>query len=171
MADIDPKIDRTRSRPGYDDDFAAWIYHQADALKAGRFDELDIEELADEVESLAKRDFRKLKGALQIVLLHMLKWDYQPERRGESWRTSIRDQREAVLDELKESPSFKGRLEEAIAATYLVARRKASNQTGVFLQLIPLDCPYSWTEIMTRLHELGPDILPYSLREKGLETE
>lgn len=170
MADIDPKLSR-RNRPGYDEDFAAWVYYQADAIKAKRFDELDLEELADEVESLAKRNFRSLKGALHIVLLHMLKWDYQPERRGESWRTSIRDQREEVLEELEESPSFKARIDDAVTWAYRAARRHASEQTGVFLQLIPDVCPYTWDEIMTRMHELGPDRLPHRLRDKEQESE
>lgn len=159
MADLDPQI-TNRSRPGYDEDFAAWIASQAAALREGRFADLDVEALADEVESLAKRDFRALTGALHIVLLHMLKWDYQRGKRGESWRESIRDQREEVLEELKESPSFKARLDEAVTWAYRKARRKASDQTGVFLQNFPETCPYSWDEIMTRRHEFDPDRPP-----------
>ena len=75
MAERDPKLNNGRNRPSADDDFAAWIYNQVDALKCGRFNELDIEELADEVESLAKRDFKALRSAIRVIIRHMLKWD------------------------------------------------------------------------------------------------
>lgn len=161
MAERDPKLGEHRNRPTADEDFAAWISHQVDALKGGRFNELDIEDLADEVESLSKRDFRKLKSALRIILLHMLKWDYQPEERGASWRRSINAARDRVWGELASSPSFRPRVAEAIADVYPAAREVAWEETGVYkLAQEPETCPYSWEEIMHRAHELGPDRVP-----------
>lgn len=161
MADRDPNLPSGRNRPTADDDFAAWIYHQVEALKNGQFHELDIGDLADEVESLAKRDFRRLVSAFRILLQHMLKWDYQPEERGESWRRSINAARDRVWGELASSPSFRPRVEEAIARAYPRARVKAWEETGVFkLAKEPHTCPYAWDEIMSRPHELDPDRVP-----------
>lgn len=161
MAEEDPHLPGRWNRPHPDADFAAWIGQQVEALKAGRFDQLDIDQLADEVESLAKRDFKKLRSALRVILHHMLKWDYQPERRGQSWRQSINDARERVWGELASSPSFRPRVAEAVEEAFPLARLKARAETGVFkLEREPAICPYSWDEIMFRPHELQTDQVP-----------
>ena len=157
MAEDDPKIGVRANRTGYDEDFAAWVQEQAAALKAGRFDELDVDALADEVESLAKRDYRALVSDIYIVLLHMLKWDYQQDPRSESWRRSIREHRRRIQEELGSSPSFAARVGEAVAGAYPQARDRASEEPGVFLSLLPEECPYSWDEITSRLHEYDAD--------------
>lgn len=159
MADLDPQL--RRNRPTADEDFSAWILNQADALKHGRFDELDIEELVDEVESLSKRDFKALRSAIRVILLHMLKWDYQPERRDVSWRRSINAARKRVWGELESSPSFRARIPEAVSFAFPHARDGAWEETGVFaLRSEPQTCPYSFDEIMYRPHELAPDHVP-----------
>ena len=161
MADRDPDLPIVRNRRLYDADFAAWIYHQVAALKDGRFTDLDIEELADEVESLAKRAFKKLRSYNLLILLHMHKWDWQPERRDVSWRKSINASRERVWGELTSSPSFRPRIGEAIEQAFPLARLKAWDETGVFkLEHEPKTCPYSWDEIMRRPHELPADRVP-----------
>lgn len=160
MADRDPQIG-SRLRPTADTDFAAWIYDQAAALKEGRFSDLDIDDLVDEVESLAKRDFKKLRSALRVILHHMLKWDHQPERRGQSWRESINTARDRVWGELASSPSFRPRVAEAVEQAFPLARSKAWAETGVYkLEREPATCPYSWDEIMFRPHELDRDRVP-----------
>ena len=160
MADRDPQIG-TRNRPTADSDFAAWIYDQVAALREGRFSDLDIDDLTDEVESLAKRDFRKLRSYLRVIITHMLKWDWQPERRDVSWRKSINASRERVWGELASSPSFRPRIAEAIEQVFASARLKAWDETGVFkFEREPKTCPYSWDEIMFRPHELDPDDVP-----------
>lgn len=160
MADRDPQIGK-QARPTADSDFAAWICDQVSALKEGRFADLDIDDLADEVESLAKRDFRKLRSYLRVILTHMLKWDWQPEMRDVSWRKSINASRERVWGELASSPSFRPRVAEAVKQVFEAARLKAWEETGVFrLEREPKSCPYSWNEIMFRPHELEPDRVP-----------
>ena len=159
MAERDPQL--RRNRPSADEDYAAWIGHQVDALKQGRFDELDIEELAGEVDSLGKRDFKELRSALRVIILHMLKWDYQPERRDVSWRKSINAARRRVWGELESSPSFRSRIEEAISFAFPHAREQAWEETGVHkLQSEPQSCPYSFDDLMFRPHELAPDRVP-----------
>lgn len=161
MAEEDPNLPGRRNRPHPDADFAAWIEHQVGALKAGRFDELDIEDLSDEVESLAKRDFKKLRSYIRVILIHMLKWDWQPERRDVSWRKSINESRKRVWSELASSPSFRPRIPEAVEQAFEWARMEAWHETGVFkLEHEPKACPYSWDEIMYRPHELDADRVP-----------
>ena len=160
MADRDPQIGN-KLRPTADSDFAAWIYDQVAALKEGRFSDLDIDDLSDEVESLAKRDFKKLRSYIRVVLTHMLKWDFQPERRDVSWRNSINASRERIWGELASSPSFRPRIPQAIEQAFPLARLNAWDETGVFkLEREPETCPYSWDEIMFRPHELDPDRVP-----------
>ena len=159
MAERDPHIGK-QLRPTADSDFAAWIAGQVAALREGRFCDLDIDELTDEVESLAKRDFRAFTSALRIILLHMLKWDYQTEKQGNSWRRSINAARKAGWAELASSPSFRPRIGEAVADAYGLARLRAADETGVFEKNFPADCPYSWDEIMFRPHDLQADTVP-----------
>ncbi len=160
MADRDSQI-VTRNRPTADSDFAAWIYDQVSALKEGRFADLDIDDLTDEVESLAKRDFKKLRSYLRVILMHMLKWDWQPEKRDVSWRKSINASRDRVWGELASSPSFRRRVNEAVEQVFAPARREAWEETGVFkLEHEPETCPYTWEEIMFRPHELERDRVP-----------
>ncbi len=160
MAERDPQV-RTSIRPSADADFAAWIQHQVTALRQGRFGDLDIDELTDEVESLARRDFKKLRSHLRVIMTHMLKWDYQPERRDVSWRKSINASRERVWGELATSPSFRSRLTEAVEQAFPLARLQAWDESGVFLlEHEPNICPYSWEEIMQRPHDLPRDRVP-----------
>ncbi len=157
MAEHKRILDARSSPAEYDDDFALWARQQAELMAAHRWEEIDLTNLIDEVESLAKRDFRKLVSAIRVILTHMLKWDYQPELRSESWRRSIRDHRDLARDVLGDSPSFQSRLVDAIAAAYESARRRAAFETTVFEGNFPEACPYDWEAIMNRKHEFFPD--------------
>src|SRR3977135_1918900 len=80
-------------RADYDRDFYSWLMEQARHVRAGRWDALDRENLAEEIESLGREQFNKLESALRVLMLHMLKWDHQAARRSRSWSISIREQR------------------------------------------------------------------------------
>lgn len=157
MAERDPRVPSRRNSPGYDEDFAAWAETQAALLREGRFEELDIEHLADEVESVGKSEFRALKSAIALIVLHMMKWDYQPEKRSRSWRVTIHGQRRAVTELLKENPSFKARLDEAIEGAWIGVPGEIERETTIPVERLPETCPYDWDAIMTRLHEFDPD--------------
>ena len=94
----------------YETDFYLWTQQQADLLRQGQFNrvDFDLENIAEEIESMGKRDRRAIEGYLQNIIMHLLKWQYQPQRRGTSWRLSIRNGREQLLDLLEESPSLRG---------------------------------------------------------------
>src|SRR5436309_11965962 len=89
---------------GYDCDFYSWLMEQARHVRDGRWDALDRENLAEEIESLGREQFNKLESALRVLMLHMLKWDYQPERRGRSWWATINEQRLRLANILDDNP-------------------------------------------------------------------
>ena len=157
MAELAHRIDARRDAPTYDQDWAAWAGHQVEMLKQRRFDEVDVESLWDEVESLAKRDFKAWVSALRLVLMHMLKWDYQPGHRARSWIITIGRERHEIEDGLETSPSYAARTEEAVTKAYSRARRDAGDETGLPSETFPETCPYDWTAITTREHSLPGD--------------
>lgn len=111
----------------------------------------------DEAWRLGSNIFDKYASALTIVLLHMLKWDHQPLRRSRSWVRSIVIHRLRMTDALASSPSFKSRQVEAVLRAYRVARSEAAKETDLQLKTFPETCPYNWTAITTREHQLPGD--------------
>jgi hypothetical protein len=119
----------------YDQDFHAWTQQQAKLLRSGALQELDIENLIEEIESLGKQQRQELRNRLGVLLGHLLKWHYQPEARSKSWRATIREQRQQIQRHLKENPSLKPYLSEAIEIAY---------QTG--LNLVDIETPIDFNE-------------------------
>lgn len=141
----------------YNEDFYTWTQEQGARLRAGDLDGLDLENLAEEIESLGKSQFASLVSALRIVLLHMLKFDHQPDRRSRSWALSIAEHRRRIHYELKDSPGLKSRLADAVERAYDLGRIEASKETGLLLKQFPETCPYSLDEIMNRPFAIDPD--------------
>ena len=154
MADRDPQIRSRRDYPAYEADYAAWISAQAAALQSGRFDELDIANLVDEVESLGRSDFAAFASAIEIVLIHMLKWQVQPERRTPSWVASIAEHRSRIAQALEDNPSYKARVEEAVVRAWRTAPAHAAAETNLPLKLFPKQNPFDWDAITQRAYEL-----------------
>ncbi len=157
MADTAQRLDLPREGPAYAEDYAAWVEHQVELLHAQRFDELDLENLTDEVGSLARSDFRAWVAAIRQVILHMLKWDYQVPYRSRSWQGSILEHRARIDQDLVDSPSYRARTVEAVAKAYPLALAAAVKQTRLPLKTFPETCPYDWAEITTREHPLPGD--------------
>ena len=145
----DPK-DATPSPIRYEEDLYAWALQQAALIKAGRFSELDVVNLADEVSDVARREVHELESRLSVLLQHLLKWDYQQERRGSSWARSIREQRRQVDRLLQDSRSLTSRLGLIVNEAYIQGRVAALNETRLPDEALPEVNPYSWDEIMTR---------------------
>jgi len=127
----------------YEQDIHAWTQQTAELLRQGRFQEVDIEHLVEELESLARRDRQALISRLKILLAHLLKWQYQPAHRSSSWRGSILEQRLRIRDLLLDCPSLKPFLAEAATAAYGDGVRLASKETGLPLTLFPETLPYA----------------------------
>ncbi len=155
MAERKHLIELRGTPPGYAEDYAAWLQHQVALLQAGRYAELDKANLIDEVESLGRSDFKGFVSSIEVVLLHMLKWGYQPERRTRSWQSSIVEHRRRIEQELVDSPSYKSRVEDAARRAYAVAVARAAAETELPLPTFPDACPYDWSAIMTREQPLA----------------
>ena len=132
----------------YDRDFYAWANEQAALLRAGKLSVADIEHIAEEIESMGRSEKRELVSRLEILLLHLLKWQFQPERRGTSWEVSITNSRDQIADHLFDNPSLKTRLSEAIETAYRRARGDARAETGLVASTFPLTCPWEFSQIM-----------------------
>jgi Domain of unknown function DUF29 len=131
----------------YEADFYAWTLEQSKLLQNGDLEKLDIVNLVEEIESLGKQQRQELRNRLGILIGHLLKWDYQPDKRSKSWRVTIREQRREVLLLLKENPSLKPYLEEAIAYAYQSGLDLVARETPLDYQDLPVDCPYTLDEL------------------------
>jgi len=150
-------LDARRQGVAYADDYAAWIEHQLVLLRERRVDEIDFENLIDEVGDLGSEIFDKYASAIEVVLLHMLKWDHQPTHRSRSWQLSIVEHRDRLIDVLRKNPSFKSRRGEAVSQAFRYGRVRAARETDLPLKHFPETCPYDWTAITTREHPLPGD--------------
>ena len=132
----------------YDQDFYLWIETISKQLKAGKFAEIDLANLIEEIESMGKSEKRELKSRLIVLLMHLLKWQYQPEKRSESWRSTITEQRICIELLLEDSPSLQPLLIEIFADCYEKARSKASEETGIKLNFFPKESPFTLAETL-----------------------
>ena len=134
----------------YERDFYSWLMEQARLVREGRWEALDRENLAEEIESLGREQFNKLESALRVLLTHILKWDHQPSRRSRSWALSIQGQRLELADILADNPGLRPRTPEAIARAYRRARLLAMKEAGLKEARFPERCAYSFDEIVAR---------------------
>ena len=148
-ADLEPGDEPVASE--YDHDFYSWLMEQARYLRERRFDALDRDNLAEEIESLGREQFNKLVSALRVLMAHMLKWDHQPSLRSRSWVLSIEEQRIEIADVLADNPGLKPRVAEAITRAYRRARIEAARESGLDEAQFPSTCPYSFDELISRV--------------------
>ncbi|KKD39037.1 DUF29 domain-containing protein [Limnoraphis robusta Tam1] len=132
----------------YEQDFYLWTQKTAQQLKENQFNEVDIPNLIEEVESMGRSEKRELKSRLIILLMHLLKWHYQPEKRNESWRSTITEQRICIEELLEDSPSLKPLLSEVFEDCYQKARFKASDETKIKLIFFPKESPFTLEETL-----------------------
>jgi hypothetical protein len=134
----------------YKEDYAGWVEDTARAIEDGRFDEIDRAALADEVRDLGKSERARLESALRILLLHLLKTRYQPQKRTRSWDASIRVQRKHAADFLLESPSLRPDLPKLLSNAYDDARIDAANETGIDIDIFPETCEWTVDEVLAQ---------------------
>lgn len=132
----------------YTEDYAGWVEDTARAIEDGRFGEIDRAALADEVRDLGRSERRELESALRVLLLHLLKVKYQPQKRSASWEASIRVQRKQVEKFLRQSPSLRSELCELLSDAYEHARIEAANETGLDLTVFPETCEWTAGEVL-----------------------
>jgi hypothetical protein len=132
----------------YDRDFYAWANEQAALLRAGRFQEVDLENVAEEIESVGRSEKRELMSRLEVLLLHLLKWRYQPSHQGKSWQRTINEQRRRTVRHLNDNPSLQALLPEIMAEAYEDAIGDAENETGLDRTAFPASCPWTFEQIV-----------------------
>ncbi len=135
----------------YDEDFYAWTQHQATILRSAQCPgELDAQNLAEEVEALGKSQRRELRSRLRVLVMHLLKWCYQPEGRidSHSWEDTIREQRKEIEDVLEDSPSLRQEVEPYILRDYGYAKDRAVRQTGLRPETFPETCPWTAERVL-----------------------
>jgi hypothetical protein len=139
------------TKAAYDTDFYAWTQAQAEALRSKNWPALDLTNLAEEIESLCRRDRRAITHQLERLLLHLLKWAYQPgerNRRGRSWLGSMLQARHEIAQLIAESPSLHDYPAQQLTEAYRHARAQAAIQTSLPLTTFPETCPWSLTQVL-----------------------
>ena len=132
----------------YERDFFAWSRQQAELLRAGKLADADIDHIAEEIDSMGRTEKRELVSRLSVLLLHLLKWRFQPEKRGPSWEASIRVQRNRLADHLDDNPSLKPLLPKALASAYRDASLEVVAETGLQGSTFPGACPWTADEVL-----------------------
>jgi hypothetical protein len=143
-----------RNAPAYDEDFFAWTEEQARLLRAGELAEIDALNLAEEIECVGRSDRREIRNRMVVLLMHLLKWRYQPDARSSSWLGTIRDQRDEIESILEDSPSLRPVIGEVLVRAHRRARQKASQETELPEEAFPAECPFTPEQI------LAEDYLP-----------
>lgn len=159
---MDTTMPTRRDGELYDRDLYAWCGEQAALLRAraapGANDGLDYGNLAEEIETLGRSQEAALRPHLTVLILHLLKWQVQPQRRSKSWENSIANARSEIEYALDDSPSLKPLVEEAIARAYPIAVRQAETETGVACEQFAERCPFSVEQLLDRTFlPMNPD--------------
>jgi hypothetical protein len=148
MAETNGTVGIQTLQRSYSDDYAGWAEDTAQAIEDGRFEDIDRSALADEVRDLSKSERRGLKSALEVLLMHMLKTRYRPEKQTPSWQASIDVQRDDIQDYLSDSPSLRPDLPRLLEKAYQRARIEAARETGLELNTFPESCPWTVAEVL-----------------------
>jgi hypothetical protein len=139
---------------GYDEDFYAWSMEQARLLRGGEFARLDIENIAEELESLGRSDKRQIESRLVVLLAHLPKWQVQIGFRSRSWSATIREQRRRIGRLVRESPSLQPAVDQLLAEAFTEARERAADETGLAETAFPAACRFTADQV------LAEDFLP-----------
>jgi uncharacterized protein DUF29/YdaS antitoxin of YdaST toxin-antitoxin system len=138
----------------YEYDYYGWLVRQAALLGERRFAEVDLPNIIEEIESLGRSEKNEIENRLGVLLMHLLKWQYQAKRRSGSWQSTIIEQRARILKRLQLSPSLRDYPGEVLKEEYGLARERAAAESGLAISTFPKSCPYSIEQV------LDPDFLP-----------
>ena len=133
----------------YETDFYAWIQEQANLLRNHQWRQLDLSNLIEEIESLGRQQRAELRNRLSVLIGHLLKWEYQPDRRSRSWLNTIRIQRIDTLELIEENPSLKPYLQEVLQKAYIKGIVLASGDINLPVKTFPQYCLYTLDDILS----------------------
>ena len=134
--------------PKHNEDVYGWAIHTANLLRNKKMDDVDFENIIEEIEVLGRSEQHELKNRLSLVIMHLLKWQYQSEKRTRSWELTIEEQRLQAAACLEVSPSLKSNLDEILRKAYKIGKIKALKETELDENVFPQQCPYTFEEIM-----------------------
>ena len=134
----------------YEQDFYAWTVEQGRLLRAGELSAIDAVNLAEEIESMGRRDRRELESRLTVLLTYLLKWQMQPDQRSRSWSATMREQRRQIEKLLRESPSIRPFVANVLAQAYGDACEDAADETGLPESAFSAECPFTLDEVLSR---------------------
>lgn len=139
-------------KTSYDTDVVAWANEQAQFIRAGRFDQLDLAHIAEEIEDVGKSEQRELASRMAVLLAHLLKWHYQPSKRSKSWQFTIATQRKDVAYVLKEAPSLRTKFTDDswVDLVWAKAKGQAETETGLEVATFPEACPWPMAEVLDK---------------------
>ncbi|QFS47357.1 hypothetical protein GXM_04847 [Nostoc sphaeroides CCNUC1] len=138
---------KAHSQTLYDTDYLQWIETTVAKLQSHDYANVDWENLIEEIADMGRSERRSLKSNLIVILVHLLKWQFQPEKRSGSWEGSIIEHRRRVKEALDDSPSLKSYIESVFAECYAQAVKQAKAETGLLVESFPLVCPYQLPEV------------------------
>jgi hypothetical protein len=134
----------------YETDFYAWTQHQAKLLKEKQLAQVDLGNIAEELESMGKSEKRELESRLVVLIMQLLKWQFQPKRRNRSWRSTTNTQRDELERLIRLSPSLKNILYESITNAYSSVRYRFEDETSIKKEILPDTCQYTFEQIMDK---------------------
>ena len=134
----------------YNQDYYLWLENTAKLLKEGKLSELDTANLSEEIEEMGRSEKRAVESNLVVVLMHLLKYKYQPQKRSNSWKASIREHRRRLRKAFQDSPSLKQYFEDVFPECYQDAREQASDETGFPLDTFPTASPFTPEQAINR---------------------
>jgi hypothetical protein len=134
----------------YDEDFYAWTIEQARLLRSGALSAIDVPNVAEEIESMGRSDRRELQSRLAVLIMHLLKWRFQPNARSRSWSATIDEQRLQIAQVFAESPSLRPLAAGMLLQAHAIARAHAIAETGLADDAFPDACPFTLDEVLSR---------------------
>ncbi|WP_292749741.1 DUF29 domain-containing protein [Nostoc sp. NMS4] len=138
---------KAHSQTLYETDYLQWIETTVEKLQSQDYANVEWENLIEEIADMGRSERRSLKSNLIVILMHLLKWQFQPDKRSGSWEGSIIEHRRRVQEALDDSPSLKSYVETVFAECYAQAVKQAKAETGLSMESFPLNCPYQLTEV------------------------
>lgn len=139
----------------YETDFYRWTIEQSERLRLGQFNELDLANLAEEIASLGRQERRELENRLGVLIGHLLKWEYQPEKRTRSWQVTINTQRREIQKLLGDNPSLKSYLDLAAIEGFVSGLDLMLAETSIKKKVLPSECPYTIGQIFDSSFPVG----------------
>lgn len=133
----------------YDKDFYAWTQEQARLIKNKEVDKLDLMHLLEEVESMGASERSELVNRLEVLIGHLLKWQFQPSHRGNSWEYTITEQRDKIKDHIIDNPSLKSYLATAFEKGYKYGTLLAAKESKLSRKAFPQQCEWTIDEVLS----------------------